>query len=64
MLNLPSGTFPNAEDENIPLGLRDTIQKRIIEDYYDLGFYIKAKRSKPRMKNGFFLPMHGLNIFL
>lgn len=41
-VNLPSGTFPNAEDENIPLGLRDTIQKRIIEDYYDLGFYMRA----------------------
>lgn len=41
-VNLPSGTFPNAEDENIPLGLRDTIQKRISEDYYELGFYART----------------------
>jgi hypothetical protein len=41
-VNLPSGTFPNSEDENIPLGLRDSIEKRISEDYYDLGFYLRA----------------------
>lgn len=41
-VDLPSGTFPNAEDENIPLGLRDTIQKKISEDYYDLGYYLRT----------------------
>ncbi|MEZ4846350.1 MAG: TonB-dependent receptor plug domain-containing protein [Bdellovibrionota bacterium] len=40
--NIPSGTFPNSEDDKIPFGLRDTIQKRISEDYYDVGFYMRT----------------------
>jgi len=41
-VDLPAGSFPNAEGEFTPLALRDTIQKRIIEDFYDLGFYLRT----------------------
>jgi hypothetical protein len=41
-VDLPAGTFPNAEGEVTPLSLRDTIRKKISEDYYDLGFYLRT----------------------
>lgn len=41
-VDLPAGSFPNAEGEPTPLALRDTIQKTIHEDYYELGFYLRT----------------------
>lgn len=41
-VDLPAGSFPNAEGEVVPLSLRDTVQKRISEDYYNLGFYVRT----------------------
>lgn len=41
-VDLPTGSFPNAEGDVIPLALRDTIRKSIHEDYYELGLYLRT----------------------
>jgi len=40
-LRVPSGSFPNSEDDSVPQALRDIIDKRVVSKFWDLGVYAR-----------------------
>ncbi len=49
-LNVPSGTFPNSEDDSVPEALRDVITKTIDEKFWDFGAYTRFNFSTENEK--------------
>ncbi|MCB0325990.1 MAG: hypothetical protein KDD52_00075 [Bdellovibrionales bacterium] len=69
-VNLPAGSFPNAEDENVPLSLRDVIVKEIEQQALQAGAYLRVDfltqdqiwRFSPNLRFDYFGLTHNLHI--